>query len=367
MIAALFAAALVCAATPGVLDAGERASLVMITMTPSGASLANASERLLRLADASARAHSRVAVKSPEQLGIDSSRLFDCELDRRLSCWVREARSTSTDAPLYLLALSILQSDDGSAELTALVLDLEKSSAILAGGGDRAELENRLFEALLTKRARIEQDDDRALSALFDQLFTAELAPRLKERNLLALPGSIVVNADTEGLSIAVDGKTIGATRLEPTTLAEVAPGPRRLVFSDPKSGDELEVRTVEVLSNAIAVVSIAVQKPSRSMPVIAVAGGSFLLAAGAVTGAIAVAGREDRVTPCAGALARECGGSDALVPGVAVGLGLAVFGATWALGTWLSPDDDLHFWLSAASGLVLGSSATALGLTLGR
>lgn len=370
MILALFAAALACGATPATtatIDAGERASLVMITMTPSGASLANASERVLRLADASLRAHSRAAVKSPEQLGIDASRLFDCELDRRLSCWVREARSTAADAPLYLLALSILQADDGSAELTALVLDLEKSSALLARGGDRAEVENQLFEAMLTQRARIEWEDDGALSALFDRLFTVDLAPRLKERGLLARPGSIDVAADTEGLLIALDGKTIGATRTEPTIVAGVAPGTRRLVFLDPQSGAELAARTVEVRSNDVAALSIAVRAPSRPLPMIALAGGGAIFAAGAVTGAVAFAGRADRVTPCAGAIDRDCGGSNALVPGVAVGVGLAVFGATWALGAQLSPDDDLYFWLSAAAGLVLGSSAAALGLTLGR
>jgi hypothetical protein len=336
-------AAVALAAIAATIDVGERASLMMISLKESGAS-----ERLLRLADVSLRAHSRLAVKSPEQLGIDSSRLLDCELDRRLSCWVREARGVGADAAVYLLAISVVP----SGEITVLLIDLDRART-LAG-------ENEIFETVITVRAsNVKLAEDAALSALFDELFARRFAEVFEARGLRSLPGAIELAVDRAGLSIALDGRVVGSTSTQAIVLSSVAAGLRRISLREAES--EVLSREVEVRPASVARVELVLRPPDHTLRSVALIGGGAAVVGGLATGTIAFIGRGERITPCVGAA--TCEVSPRLVPGVAVGLGIVVFGAVWAIGALAAPDEDLYFWLSLGLGVALGGATVALGL----
>ena len=184
--------------TSQVIDLAQKETLLVVRMSPKAQENPLSSERLFRLGAQAIGAESRLTLLSAEQAGVDEARLLECELDRRLSCWAAEVRSSAD----HLLVVSMLE-QEGKLDVTGFLVDVRAA---------RGKTENEIFERTPVARGVLSHRDRRRARRLLPR------APAT-DRGASA-SGSIAIEVDAPDLSIAVDGRTtVGVARVG-TTIA---------------------------------------------------------------------------------------------------------------------------------------------------
>ncbi len=393
MIAAALLLALIGEPSPRIIDVDERAPLLMMEMTPKGVRVPIATTRLYRVAAEALQHRSRLELRSPEQLGIDTSRLLECELDRRLTCWVEEARRTRpAEAPMFLLVMSLVESKEGTVEVAGVLVDLERAGKIIdraldEPAGSVASVENRIFESVITARGTTSRlDDDAELLQLLDRFLAGDFAGAFAEHGVAEPAGAITIAGGRAGLEIAIDDALVGITGPGTTRLEALAPGARRVSIRDPERHEELLTEAVMVRPQTPVEVRIPppAVAPDRTRMKVGLFGGVAIAAVGIAISAVGIGLAPDRdvVTPCVGAdcteqrtsrLAGTCdlaherssecaNGGLLLLP---LGYSVALSGALWSIGSVLFPDSELAFWLSLVAGVGLGAATYGISSAL--
>lgn len=213
------------------LPLGERRPVAMVVMTPPGVSAPLPSTELYRLADETLQSFGPLAIRTPEQAGIDPDQLLGCGLDERLRCYARTVvTARQSREPRYLAVVSVLRAGKDK-KLTSLVMDLDAAMA-LSDLGDEAE--DRIYaEATVTAEATLPEGDRAALAKHFQALFGS--ARRFFLASGYDQPRAQVTLIGSGGFSVELDGRGLGIMKGPDTVLTELLPGRRKLSLEDPE------------------------------------------------------------------------------------------------------------------------------------
>ena len=292
--------------------------------------------------------------------------------------------------PRYLLVLAVLPAPQASFQLYPVLLDTEQAGSIVdrARSGDGERVEAAIFETSVRAPAKPIADVgelDAYFASVFDQNFRGAF-----ERSGHWQPyGALVIDSAVEGLSIELDGRTIGATSAGATQLSKLIPGDRTLVLRGPRGHVQSETVRIDT-GGEVAVTAL----PPPGDPHIARAAtlwtGAVVGVAGAVITGVALAragdgvrggclvrpGDDPATCPQIGTLTfgYDAGAAPTTDPaavnpsGVLMGpLGgaLLLTGGTWAAGAALFGDDDDVPWWTLGIGLAAGALTYGLGAAL--
>lgn len=276
------------------IDAGERATAVVVVVTPRPAAGDARTVPTAALIDTAANAielATDLDVQSAEQAGITAAALARCPRETRFSCWVRTARpagSRGRRGPVALFALVARPAPDGAISTSMAVLDLTRALVELEAGRGAEETEDALFAlAARTGRTKTDATDPEALAALFTRWAQQDLRQALLRYR--GQRGAIDLQSPGD-LTVAVDGVAIGVTRAPGTTVRNLQPGLRAVQLSD--RGRVVFAASVAVAAAQTSVVVVpqlgeAAAHPARA-PILW--GGVLVMAAGVAIGATAIA-----------------------------------------------------------------------------
>jgi hypothetical protein len=393
-LCALVAAAAEPASAEIVLD--ERAPLDMLVTSPFGNDARAATwppEAVYRAADEALRARTSLRVRSAEQGGLDVGQISACELKERLACWTRAVGASGASGNFLVVSLTPI--DAARSRLVAIMLDVSEAQAILRAT-DRTrvdvevEVENRIYEeAVRSVSGVIRTDEHDALLHWFEAAFDRELGPSLAATGRGEPCGAIALSADAEGLTIALDGATVGTTRNGVSMIRDVRAKARRVVISDPLRRFATRDLVVAVSPGETAAVRaelVPLPSPESSAGLAKKAlfwGGVGLAAVGTGIAAYALvkgpAAKE--IMPCTPGSACDSGTHFATAcelvsdrPGgcsnrgvlvAPLGYAIALAGAVFAGGALASEEDPDFPWWPVPAGLAAGVAAYLLSAAL--
>lgn len=366
------------------LPLGERRPVAMVVFTPQGVSAPLPSSDLYRLAEEALQAIGPLAIRTPEQAGIDPDQLMACNLEERLRCYARSvARMRQSREPRYLAILSVLKVGK-QRKLTSLVIDLDNALG-LSDLGDEAE--DRIYtEATVTAEATLAEGDAKAMATHLGNLFGA--AKKFFEASGYDQPPAQLTLLGSTGLSLELDGRGLGILKGPQTVLTELLPGRRKISLEDPERrllpfAQQLEVGAGDALSVEIPRLDDPnAQRPRHVLHTVNFWGGITVaaLGAGLTTWALAASPAATQVGVCDGpgcssssrrfasfcelTADRPATCEGGLLAGP-LGMGLVLAGGgTALLDQLLVPDEELPWWpplIAFGAGLLFYGAAAVL------
>ena len=363
----------------------EREPVVMLVITPKALVSATPTAQFLTTANAAFEARTGLKVISVEQAGIDRGGMDACSVEVRFSCWLRALGSQP-----YLLMLSVHPGQDRD-RLTTVFLDTKRARLSHTRGPNRSdeEYEAAVFEtAVRAPPAMVSTHDESALRAYFESLIEGALRSELDRGDVHGQPGAIQIDDSTAGLSVEIDGRTVGATRNGTTRIEGLRAGTRRLVIAsaqDRRLDVEVVVRTEQ--TSVVPLPPTASRRHGASTATY-IASAAFVITGAALT-AVAFARAGDGVdggclvrrgdTAMCDALGQVTFGYDAsrapttdpnaVNPGGvsvgALGASMMTVGATFGVGAWLEDSSRIP-WMTWLIGLAAGAGAYGITVAVG-
>lgn len=373
--------ALLLAAQSASLHAGEQPTVAVALLTSGD----GAPVSLSRLLDTIAPAldDAGLAVRSMEQVGVDTARLRACSALTRLSCWARVVeRAAGASALRHLLVVSA-RTDARRLRLSAIFLDLDDTARIFADGGpDETRAENALFDAALRIDETVLPRRQRAVRAWFDAIAAGPLRGFLEARGQWRSLGAVEIVGAAPGTQVVLDDRVLGTARTPSTTIDQVAPGARKIVLLRSSTSSTTHPFDLPPAGLARIVVPSVVEE-HHTAAWLTLGGSAAAVVAGGVLAAVAASRASDVRAGCLRVGGEDCEGrsvshrfdTGALpttrlddvdpggVPLAAIGVALVSSGIGAGVSTALTWD-EFEGWLPAlvgvAAGLV-GFGATAL------
>lgn len=316
----------------------------------------------------------RLTLRAPEDLGLDSGVLQRCEGSRRFSCWLDAVTERSSGASISYLVTLTIHGDGPLDRLAVMVVDLQTARAERAevrqdAPGWQEQLENRIFErAVVAEVAQIPRGEPQAVTHFFETLFGRSLGAVFERRGAWAPNGAVSVKTQRPDLTILLDGRPIGQTTLGTTRIEGLREGSRILTLW---AGEEKVAEAqIEILRGQTTSVeaNVALPEPETVWRDVTLWGGVGVAAAGAALGiwSLAASGEVSYMScgepGCSGSehdFARLGG-----VLGAPLGYSLAVTGVSASLGALLVDEEEL-LWVPVLVGVVLGSLSYGLSAAL--
>lgn len=366
-----------------VLD--EREDLALVLLLPAGPMKETSRSALYQTISEILRERSVYRLRDYE----GNSSVEACRVD--LGCLALAVRAASVPGaePRFLMVLSAGETE--RADVLRLVLVDTREVAALherTSQGTAEEFEDQVFgRAVVEQPPAIEVRSAEDLAPALRRLIVDRLGARIFDERV-ALPGTITVDAKTEGIEIAVDGRIVGSTHAGTVAIEGAHAGARKLTFRHPK----LEPYETTVDVRAGGNVGVHVEESVHVEPSVALLrkvtfwGGAGSAVTGGVLLAIALvdAGAQDNGKLCLGVVlspgmvvcpsdgfakigAESSGigqpprGGIAIVP---IALTLIAAGAVWTISTWLGDQADTP-WLELGLGVVAGLGTLAVSAAL--
>lgn len=355
---------------PVVFELPAREAMLALVVSPGRAETQGDATALLRAWATAVDTDSDLRVLSPEQAGLDVSRLLACGSRERLSCWTREIEALGGVAqgrlPVrYLMVLSLSRGSPRS-QLTGLLIDLADARRQLDLRPDEAE------DAIYTRAARtraveLRLDEPESYAAAIEQILDGGIQSALDSAGRWGVLGSIDVQVSCSDCVLELDRAVLGTTDGEVAQVVRVPPGRRHLVLR--RAGrivwsldaDVAASQRLELVVPADALVEPG--EPPSGRDVLRISGGVAVAAglAGAVAGLVALEARPP-FGCISRAVASECVApdvpGDATRPLLAIGTGAGAAGVTWVVASMLQSDDasPMAPWIAAAVGVAVGA-----------
>lgn len=213
-----------------------RAPAALLVITAPGRAPAASTGALLAAADHALARHTRLEIRSLEQLGVDPDSLRPCRSGLRLSCWARTLRGQASDARLrFAFVLALIPLADGREQASVLLLDLERAARLSerAAPDDpdaAAAVEDELFAQTPSSRpARLDLTDPERRRAYFAGVVRDDFAQPLEAAGVLGALGDVDVRGARAGWPVFVDGDEVGVTAGPRTRLVGVPVGRRTI------------------------------------------------------------------------------------------------------------------------------------------
>lgn len=375
--------------------ADPRIPLPLILRTPSGESDVAPTAELVGILSKLIREHTAFEVRR-----VESARVTACQ--DQWPCLVQAvgseevARGPSREKPpaaRFLLIVTNVVIPGDRDRISAELVELETANEILEQGAESARGWDRDAAQQLSERARAMPTEHGALrsnletQAFLEGLVLDKLAPVFSRIGLYEAYGAIELRIREPGVSILLDGRTVGRTIAGTTQLAQVLKGTRLINLEHPRF--ETESREISVERHRTTEVEFALVRrrtPSSIARTTTLLAGAAATVTGAAIVTWAVARHNGNVhTACFGGTERECRGgrqfetlsyaSEAIddereinprgVRAAPLGYSLAATGLVWSLGTWLFGDDQDLPWLQLGAGVLVGSLAYGLSAAL--
>ena len=244
MSAGVTAAGLLLAASASITIAPP-VPVILMTTSPRGVRPIVAHDEAFAMAERALPPGSPLRLLTPERAGLDTARMLECPIERRLGCWAREVDRVVEAPPMLLVLASVPGADGGS--MTAVAFDVEDARRIASTGARDERVEDAIFERAVTfsvpatQRDRLAREIERALEHL------AAARPDLGPR------GAIAIASDAPRLVVRLDGAAVGRTIHGATTLVDVPVGEHHLELLD---DDVVLDRTLLVRAGATATVA---------------------------------------------------------------------------------------------------------------
>jgi hypothetical protein len=174
----------------------------------------------------------------------------------------------------FLAVITAVKQADGSARLTALLVDTESAiqavhEAVKDGKYQtkRDELENTIAQYSVKRTAppkKIASGDVKMVEAKMDEyleeLFTVEFRPAFEEKGHWGPYGRIELQGAQAGLEIEIDDRKIGATKSTRTLIGTVLPGDREIKLSLPGYIEDKKHVKVEKQQTSVLVMHLQKQ-----------------------------------------------------------------------------------------------------------
>lgn len=373
------------------LSAGERAPAALVTLVPPQAEAALTQAMVLEGVDTALRAHTTLALRSAEQLGLDAGALAACPRAELLGCITAHVGAR---AQVSVVAIVVVVPQGGRRyRLSLSLVDLGAAAARRAeassGLDGRAALEDVLFaEAVHLEPTVLESPTPQALAAWIEGALPRSPGDRPWRQPLATLS----VQGVEAPASVAIDGVSYGLLTPDDPRVVELRPGSRRVVVSTPTAEAHATLtlaagRETELTLSWVERPSVDV--PDRTRVPLALTGG-LLVAGGTAVALVSGLAAASVSTRCVARPSEvdeaSCGGLggtglgvasetlpslDAAVvregpPLVPLGVAAAAAGAALLVVQTLAYDPERSPWLEL--GLVLAAGAlagTAAALTL--
>lgn len=385
----MFAGAILAAAAA----AGAESPVAFLWLTPSGELTHVRSSAVLEGLD---QRFDRETDLSLEPL--DAAFVAECR--GKLSCIVQAARP-DYNRSVYLLAngtvapyqehreyvresgievpqlMVILTGVDGpeSDSLSGVLVDIDRALEFRHGleTMDRQAERDLRSEAVLGGTFRAEVTSPVQLDDVLDRLVFDQLRPVLQSLGHWRPYGTLVIRVPVVGAGIELDGELVGTTAERETVISEVRPGRHQVRLQHPSFVDYEASVQVERQQTATLEADLSPRPAQGSKVFRDTLLGSGLLVAAAGVG-ITIAGIVDADTSsqlacvdCGGARFRPFGAQDPEDPltasedsgplAIPLGYSLALTGATWSVGTLLTPEEKAP-WVPLLLGLAGGAAA---------
>jgi hypothetical protein len=293
--------------------------------------------------------------------------------------------------PRYLLVLSNVTVEGHADRLSALLIDtdiaLDRFHSAPRQGDWEREVESRINESAVVAgptRGEVKSPDE--ARRFLENLISQELSRPFEETKNWEPYGSIELATPHAGVSISLDGVSIGTTHAGKTTVARVTPGTRKLTLEHPDF--RLYTSEVNVERQKAATVEVDLVRSGSSGGAIArkvtIWSGAALGAAGIGFIVFAIARQHpDLMTGCFKDAASSCRtaaqfqtfGYDpskttgqvnpAGLMAAPLGYSLVGTGVIWSLGTLFFGDDAEIPWLQLGVGLAFGLASYGVSAVL--
>ncbi len=291
--------------------------------------------------------------------------------------------------PRFLVVMSVVASKSRPDRLSAVLVDTDEALAIWheadhKRSGWEQDVEGRInSSAVVARPSWADVPDANAAKRHLDKLFRVSFRSVFEREGHWEPYGAIQITSNIDGLSIQLDGRLVGSTRAGRTRLLGVTAGGRTIVLEHPDYDPFKQIVSVEV--GGRHKIDATVQSRSASAGRLGVAlAGVGVFAVGAVFVGVAVAQEQDarevvcvrssdldpavcgsgnEFTTLTGADGDDPNGSGVMT--APLGYSLMGMGASWSLGSWLSPADIEIPWLALGAGVVVGALSYGLSAAL--
>ena len=298
-----------------------------------------------------------------------------CAKQSTFRCWADVLRGDLTEAaPLLFLANGIALEGD-RLRVAAFLMDLGAARALLEGrtGEEAEELEAQLYDRAITSSVRaVRIGDSAALAKELEEMLTLDLAQRLEAAGCAYPNGRVIVEADSPGLQIELEGLPVGFSATEPTVIDGVREGQRALSVQDPKGGGPAWTQALAITRGGEVRVRpvLGLSEPSDSRRVVFWSGiGVGTLGLGILAYSLLASPKATELDVCVvceggatGRFARtsdfwsEAGAPSGPLVGP-LGYSLAAAGGTTALTSLLGAPEDFPWWSIVAGVAAFGLS----------
>lgn len=267
------------------LSAGERSPAALVTLVPRQAEGVLTQALLLEGLDAALREHTRLALRSAEQLGLDAGTLTACPRAELLGCITGHVAARTQVSVVAILGVVPQGGQRYRVSLSLVDMDAAAAQRGRASTGleGRAALEDALFaEAVHLEPTTLESPTARALTAWVGGSLSAQSGDQPWRQPL----GSLVLRGLPAPASLTIDGVGHGLVTPDDPRVGDLRAGSRRLELS---TGDARADATVVLVAGQEADVELlwiertVVAAPERLRVPLALAGGALALAGGAV------------------------------------------------------------------------------------
>lgn len=359
-----------------------REPAVLVVLSPQGNK--SSSALFLEAAAAELEVRTNLALRSPEQVGLNLETLEACPAAERYGCWVKAV----PEGPRWLGLVFVTERPGGKGlSLATIWLELETARTIAAEPATNAAMievrESALYaQAIETPRSQLPSAESRELRAYFGALYDGPLAAAFAAKGHRQESGSLRVLTEGPDLPVRIDGVEVGRTSGGQLDLRGIRVGTHRVELPGRPA------QAVPIERGAAATLTFGPEPlpphPARSMArisaLVLAGAGLAVLTVGAAQASGGTAGclvsQRASAEECPGAvLVGTGGGSDASPadpralssgPGyLALGLGLGGAAAGLVYGSTLGLEEDPPWW-ALILGLGLGVLSYGVVTVLG-
>lgn len=365
------------------LAVGNRVPVVVLSMAPPDTEPYTRTSDLVRRVGSFLEPRLRVVARSPEQVGLDTTRVDACTSGERIACLVDAVRAAAPEEgarPAYLLVLALHQGGKEGDLVLPLFIDVE---AALRVRPSRERREDELYESALFTTSTFVPTS--ALEASLERLLGAGLEARLAEAGLAKPFARAALALPAGGLLISVDGHRVGSASSTVAELVDLEPGSHTVEALDPSGRFETGSAALEARAEVTAQVELMLLRRSAlagPLNTVATIGGATVFTTGLVFSVLAaVATPPRRLTiPCLGEAcppprssftsfcealrdpATCTAGGVKIMP---LGMALGVTGAGVLLSTLIAGDEREMPWIWWVASAALGGATYALSASL--
>lgn len=287
MIAALLfsTAAVAAPAGPGsaeVLIGEARAPLALLIGAPRAGAAWTSKEDVRALILERIEADTALyPVHLEEKLLIDCRGAIGCIVDR-----------LPAETSRWMLLVALVDRAEG-ARLDVTLVDVPRALQVKReSSGDDAEVAIAQ-QAVLARRATSPRADVAELATSVREMFEAQLRPLLEPEGKWRPFGALEIYSDRPGLELSIDGRSIGATLLGATRVADVAIGTRTVAVRDARGVEHSGI--AEVRASSVSIVDLRVAAAPRVGRTIALWSGAGVAVVGAVITGVAISSAHGR------------------------------------------------------------------------